>query len=120
MTTETTKPIEEPHVHGPDCHHEHGEEGHVHDEHCQHGEEEHDGEPKPEKINQIVDIRDIGPCRKHIKVTIERPDIDKKFDEKYKELVGESVVPGFRPGKAPRKIVVRKFKKEVDQEVKAQ
>jgi trigger factor len=28
------------HVHGPDCNHEHGEEGHVHDENCNHGTED--------------------------------------------------------------------------------
>jgi trigger factor len=75
---------------------------------------------KPDKINQTVEISDAGPCRKHIKVTITRADIDKRFDEKYAELVGDSMVPGFRPGKAPRNIVIRKFKKEVQEQVRAQ
>ncbi|HWY86269.1 MAG TPA: trigger factor [Gemmataceae bacterium] len=75
---------------------------------------------KKEKINQTVDIADVGPCRKHIKVTITRADIDKRFDEKYAELVDDSMVPGFRPGKAPRSIVIRKFKKEVQEQVRAQ
>ncbi len=75
---------------------------------------------KDEKIEQTVDITDSGPCKKHIKVTIARPDIDKRFDEQYKELVGDSQVPGFRPGKAPRAIVVRKFKKDVQEQVRAQ
>ena len=66
-------------------------------------------EEKKEKLNQTVDISDTGPCRKHIRVTITRADIDKRFDEKYAELVGDSMVPGFRPGKAPREIVVRMF-----------
>lgn len=117
MSTETeTPPTEEPHVHGPHCDHEH-EEGHVHGPDCDH---DHDHEEPKEKINQKVDIVETGPCRKHIKVTIERKDIDAKFDEKYKELVGESQIPGFRPGKAPRKIVVRKFRKDVHDQVKAQ
>ena len=77
-------------------------------------------DPKQEKLNQTVDISDTGPCRKHIKVTIPRTDIDKRFDEKYAELVGDSLVPGFRPGKAPRQIVVRKFKKEVQEQVRGQ
>ena len=65
-----------------------------------------------EKLQQTVDIRDVGPCRKHIKVTISRATIDQQLDEKFKELMGESFVPGFRPGKAPRKIVVQRYKKE--------
>jgi trigger factor len=114
MTTEHDPATAEPHVHGPECDH-----GHDHD-HDHEGHDHEHGEKKPERVTQNVEIKDIGPCRKHIKVTIERKDIDKKFDEKYKELVGESWVPGFRPGKAPRQIVVRKYKKEVDNEVKAQ
>ena len=113
MTSETKelagKPAEE-HVHGPDCGPDCGHE---------HEGAEAAAEPK-EKIAQTVEIKDVGPCKKYIKVTIARADIDKKFDEKYKELVGESWVPGFRPGKAPRQIVVRKYKKEVDNEVKSQ
>lgn len=117
MSTETeTKPdkAEDKHEHGPHCDHEH-EPGHVHGPECQH---DHEHEEK-EKVTQTVAITDIGPCRKHIKVTIERKDIDSKFEEKYKDLVGDSQIPGFRPGKAPRKIVVRKFQKDVNDQVKA-
>lgn len=76
-------------------------------------------EDKKAKLTQTVDIKDVGPCRKHIKVQVSRDDIEKAFSEKYKELVGDSWVPGFRPGKAPREIVVRKYKKEVGDQVKA-
>lgn len=81
---------------------------------------EADGEKKPEKLNQDVLITDVGPCRKHIKVSVDRANIDKRVDEKYAELVGDSWIPGFRPGKAPRQIVVRKFKKEVHDQIKGQ
>jgi trigger factor len=118
-----TKTAEPEHVHGPECQHEH-ESGHVHGPECQHEHDhEHaDGDSKAEKekLNQEVVITDVGPCRKHIKISVKRPDIDKLFDEKYKELVVDSWVPGFRPGKAPRKVVVRKYKKEVHDEVRAQ
>ncbi len=78
------------------------------------------GEKKPEKLNQQVVVTDVGPCRKHVKVSVDRGNIDKRVNEKYSELVGESWVPGFRPGKAPREIVVRKFKKEVFDQIKGQ
>src|SRR5262245_60665206 len=68
---------------------------------------------KDEKLHQTVDIRDAGPCKKHIKVTVDRGDIDKLLDEKFSELVKEAAVPGFRPGKAPRKVITRRFHKEV-------
>ena len=43
-----------------------------------------DGEPKPEKLHQEVEIADVGPCKKHIKVSVDRADIDKRTEEKYK------------------------------------
>ena len=72
----------------------------------------------PSKLHQNVEIRDIGPCRKHIKVTIERKDIDERLNEQFKKLVTESVVAGFRPGKAPRRIIEKQFHREVGDQVK--
>lgn len=77
---------------------------------------------KPAKLSQQVDLKDIGPCKKHIKVTVDRAAIDAKMDEQFKKLVMESdvAVPGFRPGKAPRKIVEKRFHKDVTDQVKAE
>src|SRR5262249_42173325 len=77
-------------------------------------------EQKPAKLHQRAEMNDAGPCKKHIKVTVDRADIDKRLEEKFSELVGDSTVPGFRPGKAPRKIIVRRFHKDVSDQVKAQ
>src|SRR5947209_3948537 len=79
-------------------------------------------EKEPVKLRQTVDIRDIGPCKKHITVTINREDIDARLDDKYSELVTghQSLVAGFRPGKAPRKIVERFYREEVTQQVRGE
>jgi trigger factor len=74
----------------------------------------------PVKLQQHVEIRDVGPCKKHIKVTVERKDIDDRFAEKISELVSDANVSGFRPGKAPRRIVERRFHKEVADQVKSE
>jgi trigger factor len=79
-----------------------------------------DGEKKPEKLGQSVEIKDVGPCKKHIKVTVNREDIDKRLSEKFSELVTDSNVAGFRPGKAPRKLVERRFQKDVGNQVKSE
>jgi trigger factor len=78
------------------------------------------GEDKPEKLHQTVELSDVGPCKKHIKVTVERGDIDGRLNSKFSELVVDSAVPGFRPGKAPRKIIERRFHTEVANQVKAE
>jgi trigger factor len=76
--------------------------------------------PESKKLTQAVEIKDIGPCKKHIKVTVDRSDIEARSKEKYKELVSGASVPGFRPGKAPRKLVERRFHSEVSDQVKTE
>jgi trigger factor len=83
-------------------------------------EEGEDGEKKPEKLGQDVEIKDVGPCKKHIKVTVHRDAIDKRLGEKFSELVVDANVAGFRPGKAPRKLVERRFQKDVSNQVKSE
>src|SRR5258708_2367207 len=75
---------------------------------------------KPKKLKQAVEMRDTGPCKKHIKVSVDRADIDNRLDEQYSKLVVDSSVPGFRPGKAPRKVIERRFHKDVFDQVKAE
>ncbi|MGL6094454.1 MAG: trigger factor [Fimbriiglobus sp.] len=77
----------------------------------------------PAKLAQHVVISDAGPCKKHVKVTVERAAIDARFDEKFSELARSDaapVVPGFRRGKAPRKIIERSFHKAVAGEVRTE
>ncbi len=81
---------------------------------------EEEGKEEPVKLHQSVEIKDVGPCKKHIKVTIERKDIDDRFGEKFSELVADAAVSGFRPGKAPRRIIERRFQREVGDQVKTE
>ncbi|MBX9584063.1 MAG: trigger factor [Gemmataceae bacterium] len=76
----------------------------------------------PIKLVQTVEIKDVGPCKKHIKVTVDRQQIDERFDEKFTELVRSDrpSVRGFRPGKAPRKMIERLYRETVADEVKSQ
>src|SRR5262245_17934405 len=76
-------------------------------------------EAKP-RLNQDVEVNDIGPCKKHIKVTVHRGDIDELLNEKFSDLVlkNQSSIRGFRPGKAPRKIVERLYKDDVYNQVR--
>ncbi len=79
-----------------------------------------EGEEEAEKLHQQVEMRDIGPCKKHIKVTIDQDDIQGRLNTKYSKLMVDANVPGFRPGKAPRRIIERRFAKDVENEVKGE
>lgn len=82
--------------------------------------EETPAEQPPVKLDQTVELRDIGPCKKHIKVTVARHNIEDRLKDKFNELVKNSLVPGFRPGKAPRKIIEKRFLKDVNDQIKGE
>lgn len=75
-------------------------------------------EPRP-PLTLEVKIVSKGACQRHITVSIAEADVERYFDEKFSELVPEAHVPGFRPGRAPRKLIETRFKKEVAEQVKA-
>src|SRR5512135_520390 len=77
------------------------------------------GETPKRKLDLDVQISDVGPCKKHLKVAIARSEIDRQFDESLGELKKEAAVPGFRPGRAPRQLVERRFRKQVADQVKS-
>ena len=70
------------------------------------------------KLNIDVKIDTKSACERHITVTVAREDIDRYFNNAYSELMPKAAVPGFRAGRAPRKIVEVKFRKEVADQVK--
>src|SRR5262245_52961260 len=77
-------------------------------------------EPAEKKLRQTVEIRDTGPCKKHIKVTVERADIDERMGDHFSKLVKDTNVPGFRPGKTPRRLIERRFRSDVADQVKSE
>ena len=74
-------------------------------------------ELKP-KLDLDVAIENRSACERHLTVTIARDDIDRYFDAEFSELVPKAQVPGFRPGRAPRKLIEARFKKDVADRVK--
>lgn len=65
-----------------------------------------------------VTVEDVGPCKKHLKITIPQADVQAKVEEGYAKLGSSAVVSGFRKGHVPRKLLVRRFGEEVLEEVK--
>lgn len=65
-----------------------------------------------------VTVENLAPCKKLIRFEIEPTEVDKAFDSTAKEFQGQAKLPGFRPGKAPRDMVVKKYGKEIEAEVK--
>jgi trigger factor len=73
----------------------------------------------PHKLDLDVQISDVGPCKKHLKVAIAHAEVERQFDESLGTMKREAAVPGFRPGRAPRQLVEKRFRKQVAEQVKS-
>jgi trigger factor len=78
-----------------------------------------EGETSRRKLDLEVQITDVGPCKKHLKVAIARSEIDRQFNESIDSMKKETPIRGFRPGRAPRKLVERRLRKQVAEQVKS-
>jgi trigger factor len=74
---------------------------------------------KPEGPPLAVEVKveDAGVCKKRLTVTIPREEIARRFEKRYDELQEEALVPGFRPGRAPRRLVEKRFHRAVTEEL---
>jgi trigger factor len=65
-----------------------------------------------------VTIEDAGPCKKKVIVEIPQKAIETAVDGQYKELGKDAQIPGFRKGRAPRRLLEKRFGKDVSDQVK--
>lgn len=63
-------------------------------------------------------VQDIGPCKKLLTFEIEAEAVTKTFEEVEHQFQREARLPGFRPGKAPRELILKRFGREIEQETK--
>ncbi len=75
-------------------------------------------ETKKEEVKNIVSIEDCGPCRKKVAIEIPEERIKKETDEQYETLRKDAQVPGFRRGRAPRRLLEKRFGKDVSGQIK--
>ncbi|MEL6110671.1 MAG: trigger factor [Planctomycetota bacterium] len=65
-----------------------------------------------------VEVKSPQACVRDVVVTIPEPEVNRYLKEAYDELVPEAQVPGFRSGRAPRRLVEKQFKDRVVEQVK--
>lgn len=73
-----------------------------------------------EPAKQAVQVEDVGPCRKKLTFEIGADRIASVVDMKMDSLAGGVALPGFRPGRAPRTLVEKRFGESVRDEAKQQ
>jgi trigger factor len=64
-----------------------------------------------------ITIEDISPVEKKVDFELPWSDVAPKLDKAYSDLRRDVRLKGFRPGKVPRAIVERMYKRQVEDEV---
>lgn len=65
-----------------------------------------------------VTVEDVGPCKKLLKVQVDKATVKEKIDEGYEKLRASVIVDGFRKGRAPRRLLEKRYQEQVVEEVK--
>ncbi len=65
-----------------------------------------------------VTVENLAPCKKLVRVEVEAAQVDEAFEKTTKEYQRAANLPGFRPGKAPREMVLRKYSKDIEDETR--
>ncbi|MCE9589897.1 MAG: trigger factor [Planctomycetes bacterium] len=74
----------------------------------------------PERGEQKVTIEDIGPARKRLTIEVPAERITKKIEGNYGKLRDDAVLPGFRRGRAPQRLLEKRFATSIRDEVRGQ
>ena len=64
-----------------------------------------------------VQVEDVSSIEKRLSIEVEPAYVEKELTQAYAQLSRQVKVPGFRPGKIPRRILEQKFKSEVEADV---
>ncbi|MGQ9505462.1 MAG: trigger factor [Thermogutta sp.] len=81
--------------------------------------EEEPAEGERPELEFEFDVESVGPCKRKVIVTIPRNEVDRYFQEEFDKIRSEAQVPGFRPGRAPRKLLEKRYRGELREPVKA-
>jgi trigger factor len=78
-------------------------------------------EEETEKLHEELkkdvqtETREIGVLRKELRITVPAKVIADHMEHNYAELMHDAFVPGFRKGRAPRRLIEKRFGSEVRQ-----
>jgi len=65
-----------------------------------------------------ITVENLAPCRKLLRVELDAKSVDEIFDAITKDYQKQASLPGFRPGKAPRDLVIKKYEADIQSDAK--
>ncbi len=63
-----------------------------------------------------IELKDISETRKTLVVSLDQPEVDAEHQAAAAEIAKVARLPGFRPGRAPAELVLKRFGKDVQEE----
>src|SRR5436190_3497781 len=82
------------------------------------GEKGEEGQEEKQRLSLEVESDKPSACEGHVTVTVAKDDVSRYVSDAFNELVPKAELPGFRPGRAPRKLVESRFKEHIADQVK--
>jgi trigger factor len=79
-------------------------------------EQEQAAEQAESKVG--VTIENVGPCKKKVTIEIPESKVKGSLHKKYDELRKEAVLPGFRKGRAPLRLLEKRFGTDITRQAK--
>lgn len=77
-----------------------------------------DEEKQSTALKNKITVEDAGPCKKKVVIEIPQETVKSAADEQYESLRKDAIVPGFRRGRAPRRLLEKRFGKETSEQIK--
>ena len=65
-----------------------------------------------------ITVENLAPCKKLVRVELDAQVVDETFEAVTKDYQKQASLPGFRPGKAPRALVLKKYEADIKVEAK--
>lgn len=62
----------------------------------------------------------VGPCRKKLSIEVPVEDVRQAYEQVATGIARHARIPGFRPGRAPRDMVLRRYEKNILEELRDQ
>jgi trigger factor len=63
-----------------------------------------------------ITVEDVAPCKKRLKIEVPANRVKEAYDRVAGDFQKEARIPGFRPGHAPKAVVVKKYHKDIESE----
>jgi len=65
-----------------------------------------------------VSVENLGPCKKLLRVEVPVEQVNAAFDTVTDGFQKQAQLPGFRPGKAPKHLIVKSYEGQINDEVR--